>query len=54
MKSLLIALFAFGFLILSSCSPKTSQPCPHVYKMQKNQINNANADVLVSSIDDKE
>ncbi len=27
-----------SFFALVSCSPKTSQPCPHVYKQEIKQI----------------
>ena len=29
-----------GIIFLSSCSPKTSQPCPKVYKYQKDSHQN--------------
>ncbi len=30
-----ITVLLTGFFFLSSCSPKTSQPCPKVYNIQK-------------------
>ena len=34
-KIISIVIILTGFLFLTSCSPKTSQPCPKVYKYQK-------------------
>jgi len=38
MKKITVIFIVLGFLSLSACSPKSSQPCPHVYKVEKKNI----------------
>ncbi len=35
MKYFFMLFITAGILSLSSCAPKSSMPCPHVYKIQK-------------------
>jgi hypothetical protein len=48
MKFFYASLFIFSLFLMSSCSPKSSQPCPHVYK----QVKKAPIDIMLASTEE--